>query len=213
MSASEAHAIGRTGKREAECPGRCAGDPAGGTIPASLTARAAIAQAWPAQPIRPVAPFAPGGTTDLVARLVAAGLQDRLGVSVIVENRAGAGATVGTDIVARSTPDGYTLVMSNIASHAISPSVYGGRVRYDAVTDFSHIALVITNPTVWVANPRSGIRTRYAAARAKGPQGSTSRHPGAGSSNHLMVVRMGQLIGKELNYDPVPRRRGPPCRR
>ncbi|MBR0660343.1 Bug family tripartite tricarboxylate transporter substrate binding protein [Neoroseomonas oryzicola] len=174
-----------------------------GTIPALLTARAATAQAWPAQPIRLVVPFAPGGTTDLVARLVAAGLQERLGVSVIVENRAGAGATVGSEIVARSAPDGYTLVMSNIASHGISPSVYRGRVRYDAVTDFSHIALVITNPTVWVANPRAGIRTlQDAAARAKSPSGLDVATSGAGSSNHLMVVRMGQLIGKELNHIP-----------
>jgi tripartite-type tricarboxylate transporter receptor subunit TctC len=173
------------------------------SVPAALAARGALAQAWPSQPIRLVVPFAPGGTTDIVARLVAAGLQERLGVSIIVENRAGAGAPVGSEAVARAAPDGYTLVMSNIASHAISPAVYRGRVRYDPVADFSHVALVITNPSVWVANKDSGIRTLAdAVALARGPRGLDVATSGAGSSNHLMVVRMSQLLGKELNHIP-----------
>ena len=152
---------------------------------AATTARRALAQggAWPAQPIRLVVPFAPGGTTDLVARLVAAGLQERLGVSVIVENRAGAGATVGSEMVARAAPDGYTLVMSNIASHGISPvasiAAASATMRWRIS---AHIALVVTNPTVWVANPRAGIRT---LADARGPRaqrraGSISRPPAPG---------------------------------
>ncbi|WP_137123993.1 tripartite tricarboxylate transporter substrate binding protein [Roseomonas sp. HF4] len=172
-------------------------------VPAVAAARGASAQSWPAQNIRLVVPFAPGGTTDIVARLLGAGLQERLGVSVVVENRAGAGATVGSETVARAAPDGYTLVVSNIASHGISPHVYRNRMRYDAVTDFTHIALVVTNPTVWVANPNSGIRTLAdAVARARSAQGLDVATSGAGSSNHLMVVRMGQLIGKELNHIP-----------
>jgi tripartite-type tricarboxylate transporter receptor subunit TctC len=172
-------------------------------IPALAVARGASAQAWPSQSIRLVVPFAPGGTTDIVARLLGAGLQERLGVSVVVENRAGAGATVGSETVARAAPDGYTLVISNIASHGISPHVYRSRMRYDAVRDFTHIALVVTNPTVWVANPNSGIRTLAdAVARARSAQGLDIATSGAGSSNHLMVVRMGQLIDKELNHIP-----------
>ena len=172
-------------------------------VTAPIAGQRAAAQSWPSQPIRIVVPFAPGGTTDLVARLVAAGLQERLGVSVIVDNRAGAGATLGSETVARAAPDGYTLVMSNIASHAISPAVYGARVRYNPVTDFAHAALVVTNPTVWVANPRSDIRTLAdAAAKARSPSGLDVATSGAGSSNHLMVVRMGQLLGKELNHIP-----------
>jgi tripartite-type tricarboxylate transporter receptor subunit TctC len=121
----------------------------------------------------------------------------------VVENRAGAGATVGSELVARATPDGYTLVMSNIASHGISPAVYRGRIRYNPVTDFAHIALVVSNPTVWVANPRAGIRTLAdVAARARSANGLDVATSGAGSSNHLMVVRMGQLLGKELNHIP-----------
>lgn len=172
-------------------------------LPLAMAARGARAQSWPAQPIRLVVPFAPGGTTDIVARLLAAGLQERLGVSIVVENRAGAGATVGSEAVARAAPDGYTLVVSNIASHGISPHVYGSRVRYDAVRDFTHIALIVTNPTVWVANPNSGIRTLAdVAARARSAQGLDIATSGAGSSNHLMVVRMGQILDKELNHIP-----------
>ncbi len=177
---------------------------AGSALAVCSTHRAsAQGAAWPSQPIRLVVPFAPGGTTDLVARLLASGLQERLGVSIVVENRAGAGATVGSEMVARAAPDGYTLVMSNIASHGISPAVYRGRIRYDAVTDFAHIALVVTNPTVWVANPRAGIRTLADVAdRARSANGLDVATSGAGSSNHLMVVRMGQIIGKELNHIP-----------
>ena len=173
------------------------------TMPAVVLMRTAAAQAWPSQNIKLVVPFAPGGTTDIVARLLAARLQERLGVSIVVENRAGAGATVGSEAVARAAPDGYTLLVSNIASHGISPHVYGNRVRYDAVRDFTHIALIVTNPTVWVANPNSGIRTLAdVAARARSPQGLDIATSGAGSSNHLMVVRMGQILGKELNHVP-----------
>ncbi len=171
------------------------------TVP--LAAPRAIAQSWPSQSIRLVVPFAPGGTTDLVARLVASGLQERLGVVIVVENRAGAGATVGSEAVARAAPDGYTMVMSNIASHAISPALYRGRVRYDPVTDFAHAALVVTNPTVWVANPRSGMRNLAdLAAKARAPGGLDVATSGAGSSNHMMVVRMSQILGVELNHIP-----------
>ena len=159
--------------------------------------------AWPSQSIRLVVPFAPGGTTDLVARLIAAGLQEKLGVSIVVENRAGAGATLGSETVARAAPDGYTLVMSNIASHAISPAVYGSKVRYDPVKDFAHIALVVSNPTVWVANPRAGIRTMAdVAARAKSAGGLQVATSGAGSSNHLLVVQMSRQIGTEITHVP-----------
>ena len=93
--------------------------------------------------------------------------------------------------------------MSNIASHAISPAVYGSKVRYDPVKDFAHIALVVSNPTVWVANPRSGIRTMAdVAARAKSAGGLQVATSGAGSSNHLLVVQMSRQIGTEITHVP-----------
>ena len=165
----------------------------------------ALAQAWPSQPIRLVVPFAPGGTTDLVARLVGQGLGERLGQSVIIENRPGAGAMVGSEVVARAAPDGHTLVMSNIASHAISPSLYpANTVRYDPVRDFTHIALVTSNPSVWVAHRGAGI-TDVETLRARGraaAQGLDVASSGAGSSNHLLIVQVAQAAGLALHHIP-----------
>lgn len=165
--------------------------------------QAGAAEAWPQQPIRLIVPFAPGGTTDLVARLVAQGLGERLGQPVIADNRAGAGATVGSAVVAASAPDGYTLVMSNIASHAISPHLYRN-VRYDPVADFTHIALVTTNPSVMVANPRFEARSvrEYVELARKRPGGLDFATSGAGSSNHLLGVRLSMVAGVAMNHIP-----------
>ena len=160
------------------------------------------AQNWPSQPIRLVVPYAPGGTTDLMARLVATPLAERLGVPVILENRPGAGATVGSLLVAQSPPDGTVLVMSNIASHGIGPTLYSN-IRYDAVRDFSHIALITQNPSVFVANPRSGITSLAdLAARHREGAGIDMASSGAGSSNHMLIVLMGRALGREINHIP-----------
>jgi tripartite-type tricarboxylate transporter receptor subunit TctC len=179
----------------------------GGSLALPALARArAQAPAWPSQPIRLVVPFAPGGTTDLIARLVAAPLQERLGQPIVVENRPGAGATVGSLVVAQAAPDGYTFVLSNIASHAISPALYGptlnGGFRYDAVRDFSHIALLTLNPSVFVANPRAGIATLGDLARRHRERGLDMASSGSGSSNHLLIVKMGQILGREITHIP-----------
>ncbi|MGG5886333.1 Bug family tripartite tricarboxylate transporter substrate binding protein [Falsiroseomonas sp. HC035] len=171
--------------------------------PALLAPRPARAQGWPNGPIRLVVPFAPGGSTDLSARLVADGLAQRLGVPVVVENRAGAGATTGSQMVADAPPDGQTLVMSNIASHAISPTLYGN-LRYDPVRSFTHIAMVITNPSVWVVHPRSEIANLADLVRlAKTRQGGLDMaSSGAGSSNHLLMVRFCEQAGIPFTHVP-----------
>lgn len=165
--------------------------------------RIAQAQSWPNGPIRMVVPFAPGGTTDIAARFLAEGLTQRLGVSVVVENRPGAGATTGSQLVADAQPDGQTLVMSNIASHGISPSLYRN-LRYDPVRSFSHIAMVITNPSVWVVNKDSGINNLQDLVRlARGrPGGLDMASSGAGSSNHLLIVRFSQQNGIDHTHVP-----------
>ncbi|TCH98725.1 tripartite tricarboxylate transporter substrate binding protein [Roseococcus sp. SYP-B2431] len=174
----------------------------GGSLALPVLARAqGAAPAWPSQPIRLVVPFAPGGTTDLVARLVATPLQEKLGQPIIVENRPGAGATVGSLLVAQAPPDGHTLVLSNIASHAISPTLYGN-IRYDPLRDFSHIALLTLNPSVFVANPRTGIANLADLARLHRQRGLDMASSGSGSSNHLLIVKMGGLLGREINHIP-----------
>ncbi len=170
-------------------PGHVRAQPAGAT--------------WPTQPLKLVVPYAPGGTTDLVARLLAQGLGERLGQPIIIENRPGAGATLGSQVVAEARPDGYTLVMSNIASHGISPALYPG-LRYDAVRDFAHVALVISNPSVFVANKDFAPRDLGAvAALAKAqPRGVAIASSGAGSTNHLLIVQFAQATGANINHVP-----------
>ncbi|WP_206930791.1 Bug family tripartite tricarboxylate transporter substrate binding protein [Roseococcus thiosulfatophilus] len=172
---------------------------------AGLIASPAIVQAqnWPSGPIRLVVPFAPGGTTDLVARLVADQLAIRLNTPFVIENRAGATATTGSQLVADAAPDGQTLLMSNIASHAIGPSLYRN-LRYDAVRSFTHIAMVITNPSVWVVNKNTPIQNLadiVRLARAQ-PGGMNMASSGAGSSNHLMIVQFARLMGIEYTHVP-----------
>ena len=168
------------------------------------------AQSFPTGPVRIVVPFAPGGSTDLSARLVADGLAQRLGVPVLIENRAGAGATTGSQVVADAAPDGQTLVMSNIASHAISPALYRN-LRYDPVRSFTHIAMVITNPSVWVVNRDSGIASLADLVRlARGRRGGLDMaSSGSGSSNHLLIVRFCQQ--NELDFTHVPFRGAGPA--
>jgi tripartite-type tricarboxylate transporter receptor subunit TctC len=172
----------------------------GATLVAPATLRA---QSWPEGPIRLIVPFAPGGTTDVMARLVGDRLGPRLGQPVIVENRAGAGATVGSTIAAQAAPDGHTLLMSNIASHGIAPTLYRN-IRYDAMRDFVHIALVTRNPSAMVCNPGFAARSvadvvRIAKEKPGGLDFATS---GAGSSNHLLGLRFAMAAGVTLNHVP-----------
>src|SRR3954469_5336092 len=108
--------------------------------------------AWPSKPIKWVVPFAPGGTTDILARTVGEKLGAALGQPVIVENRPGAGGGVGADFVAKSPPDGYTLVGGTISTHAINASLYKS-LPYDPVRDFVPITLIARLPNLLVINP------------------------------------------------------------
>jgi tripartite-type tricarboxylate transporter receptor subunit TctC len=164
---------------------------------------AARAQAWPARPVRIVVPFPPGGTTDVVARLVSQRLGTTLGQSVVIENRAGAGGTVGSDVVAKAPPDGYMLVVSNIASHGVGPSVYRS-MPYDSVRDFSHIALMAEVPSVLCVNAASPIRTFadfVAAAKAR-PGTITVASPGNGTSSHAKQEILKRSAGIDTIHVP-----------
>src|SRR5215475_7570448 len=112
----------------------------------------AQAQAWPGKPLKLVVPYAPGGTTDVIARMVAEHLARRLGQNIIVDNKPGKGAMVGTALVAKAPPDGYTLLMATISGLSISPTLYGG-ADFDPMADLSHVAIASRNPSVLVVNP------------------------------------------------------------
>jgi len=158
--------------------------------------------AWPQRPIRLVVPFAPGGTTDVMARLLAEGVAARLGQPVVVENRAGAGATIGATLVARAAPDGHTLLMSNSTSHGVSPSLYPN-LGYDPMGDFTHVALVATSPSVLVVNashPARSLGDLISQARQQGELRFAVA--GVGTSSHLAGVRLGLTLGVPVTAVP-----------
>ncbi len=176
-------------------------------VASTLAASALPAQAqtppWPSKPIKLVVPYAPGGTTDVVARMVAEYLGQRLGQNIIVDNKPGKGAMVGTALVAKAPPDGYTLLMSVISGLSISPTLYGGG-DFDPMTDFIHVSLASRNPSVLVVNPTFPAKTLkdyvdYAKANPGKLAFATS---GAGSSNHLLGVRLQQVIAAEMLHVP-----------
>jgi tripartite-type tricarboxylate transporter receptor subunit TctC len=158
--------------------------------------------AWPARPIRVIVPFPPGGTTDVVARLVSQRLSATLGQNVVIENRAGAGGTLGSDLVAKSPPDGTAFVISNIASHGVGPSVYR-TMPYDSVRDFTHVALMAEVPSVLVVSASSPIRTLadfIAAAKAR--PGLAVGSPGNGTSSHAKQEILKRAAGIETTHVP-----------
>lgn len=145
----------------------------------------ARAQGYPSRPVRLVVPYPPGGATDVIARMLAERLAAKWGQSVVVENRTGAGATVGAEVVARSAPDGYTL-FETTSAHTISASLYR-RLPYDPIRDFSAITLTATVPLVLVVSksvPANSLRDFITWAKAQ-PQGPTVASTGNGTAQHL----------------------------
>ena len=171
---------------------------------ASLVAAPALAQpAWPAKPVRVIVPYAPGGSTDVVGRVVCQHLSERLGQQFLVENKAGAGASLGTDIVAKAAPDGHTLLVSVISGFAISPFLYP-TVTYDPLRDFTHIAIMAINPSVLVVNntfPAKTLKEYVEYARAS-PGKLSFATSGAGSSNHLLGVMLQRTAGIQMEHVP-----------
>lgn len=123
-----------------------------------LLSTQAQAQAWPQKPIRIVVTFAPGGSSDIVARLLQPGLQEKLGQPVIVDNKPGAGSTIGANEVAKAPADGYTLLLSNTAPISISPFMLD-KSPYDPIKNFTHVAYIGSVPNVFVVNPSVPART------------------------------------------------------
>ncbi len=153
---------------------------------AALIAVAATAQDYPSRPLRFIVPFTAGGGGDLIIREVAQRLTARLGQTVVVDNRAGAGGSLGTEIVAHAAPDGLTLLMANVAPMAINVSVYK-KLNYDPVRDFAPITLLASFPNILVLHPSVPATTLpqlIALARAK-PGELTYASAGAGSTTHL----------------------------
>ncbi len=168
-----------------------------------LLAGPALGQAWPAKSVRIVAPFAPGGTADTLGRIVAAKLTESLGQTFVVENRPGAGGILGSELVSKSAPDGYMLVVSGIASHVIAPAL-SAKPQFDPVRDFTHIALFGGPPAVFAVHPSlpaKDLTAFVALARAR-PRELTYGSPGNGTQGHLMAEVFSQRAKIDIVHVP-----------
>ncbi len=163
---------------------------------------AAGAQDYPNKPIRLVVPFGPGTTTDIVARVYAEALARPLGQAIVVENKSGAGGNIGSDQVAKAAPDGYTIVMGTVGTHAINPGLYR-KMPYDAQKDFAPIGFAGYTPTLLVVAANSPLRTlkdlQVAAAK---PPGVSFASAGNGTSGHLAGELLKARLGGEMVHVP-----------
>src|SRR5215468_7017541 len=162
----------------------------------------AFAQTWPSKPIHAIVPFGAGSATDVVPRAVLEPLSAQLGQPIVVENRGGAGTTIGAAMVAKAEPDGYTLLATSSA-HTLVPTVYP-HAPYDTAADFAAVVSLGTSPNVLVVSPAKGFKTAQdlvAAAKAK-PGGLNFSSAGVGSATHLSAERFRMAAGFEAVHIP-----------
>jgi tripartite-type tricarboxylate transporter receptor subunit TctC len=177
---------------------------AGGAGALLLQAGQALAQTYPARPVRLIIPFTPGGPTDIIARAMADRLQSRWGQPVVIENRAGASGTIGTDVAARAAPDGYTLLLA-ASSHVMNPSLFP-RLPFDPINSFTPITRVASYSLVLVVNPANNIRSvSDLVENLKARPGSIAvGSTGIGSVPHLAAVQFARMAGVEFTHVPYP---------
>jgi len=162
----------------------------------------AAAQAYPNRPVKILVPFGPGGFTDVVARILGQKLGAAMGQSFVIENRPGAGSTIGTDQVAKSAPDGYTLVMVS-STHVISPWIYKS-IPYDPIKSFTPVGKLVDSAYVLVINPKvpaSNVKEFIALAKAK-PDTLHYASSGNGSTQHLMGGLFVSMTGAQMQHVP-----------
>jgi tripartite-type tricarboxylate transporter receptor subunit TctC len=180
----------------------------GAAVATGLLPQSSFAQgAWPAKPVRIVVPFAAGGTTDILARAVAQELTKSLGQSFVVDNKPGAGGNIGADLVAKAAPDGYTLLMGTVGTHAINKSLYA-KMPYDPQKDFQPVTLVAGVPNVMVVNAEKAAARKIATVQdfmkyAKANPGKLNMaSSGNGTSIHLAGELFKSMTGVYLTHFP-----------
>lgn len=159
--------------------------------------------AWPAKPIRLIVPFPAGGSVDVTSRALAQKLSEQLGQQIVVDNRPGAGGNIGMDALAKSAPDGYTIGMGALSTHAVNPSLFA-KMPYDAVKDFAPISLVVVTPNVLVINPQALPATDIAGiVNFAKTNGKTNCASGSnGSAGHLACELFKLQSGAPITHVP-----------
>jgi tripartite-type tricarboxylate transporter receptor subunit TctC len=173
------------------------------TFLATACAAAAQPSAYPTKPVRLIVAFPPGGSTDIIARLVGQRLGERLGQQVVIDNRGGAGGTIGTEIAARSSPDGYTLTMGTTSTHVIAVGAYS-RLKYDPIRDFEPITLVASTPYLLVVNPgvkANSLKELVELARSQ-PGKLNYASAGTGTTTQLAMEMLKSAAGIDLVHVP-----------
>jgi tripartite-type tricarboxylate transporter receptor subunit TctC len=175
-------------------------------LPATALAQAkgkAAKDEYPNKPVRLIVAFPPGGSTDIIARLVGQKLSERLGQQVIIDNRGGAGGMIGTELAARSPADGYTLTMGTTSTHVIAPAAYPS-VKYDPVKDFAPLTLVASTPYLLVLNPSVPAKTLkdFVALMKSQPGKLNYASAGAGSTTHLAMEMLKIVSGTDIVHVP-----------
>jgi tripartite-type tricarboxylate transporter receptor subunit TctC len=169
---------------------------------AALVAGTLHAQDYPSRPVKVIVPFSPGGAVDGPMRMIAQELSKRFGQQVVVENKPGAGATIGADIVAKAAPDGYTLLLAS-QTVTISATLYP-KLPYDAMADFAPISLIGREPGVLVVNPALPVKTfqEFVAYVKERPGQVDYASSGNGSGQHLFAALLASMTGMKMNHIP-----------
>ena len=170
---------------------------------ACLSAATVFAQTWPARPVRIIVPFPPGQAADIIARVIAEKLAPVIGQQVLIDNRPGAGAALGTELGAKAAPDGYTLLAGGSAALAINPHLYP-KMGYNTLRDFAPVTQIVAIAEVFVVNPSlptKNLREYFALAKRR-PGELAYGSSGAGSTSHLVTAALAQRAGITLNHVP-----------
>jgi len=179
-------------------------------IALTIAAPLALCQTYPSKPVRVIVGYAAGGTVDIVARIVAAKLSEVWAISVLVDNRQGAGGSIAADVAAKANPDGYTLLMCGSGTHAINPAIYR-KLPYDPVRDFAPISQIGTTPNVLLVHPSAQAKSvsEFIAYAKANPGKISIASPGVGSPQHFSLELFKSMTGIDVVH--VPYKGGAPA--